>query len=256
MQNLSDSSGRHLSDFRTKKHQYQLTVNKYTCNKFGLAELLSRHFDELSLPHCSSALDVGAGVGPISVFLANEYNVDVTAIEINPVAHNCCLENISKYSLEKKINLIAEDFSNSTTILSDSRFDLIVANPPIGPLQDESAAYPSCSEQLEREIDLEFCTFLTNAWVDAQGMDLVDHIFRFSDHGLSNDGHIILACCDIDVDCVGYIQHKMKKYSYTQLKRIDTYVSPESIGARSITSDPVGSYIFVLKKRVELLNNG
>ena len=250
MQSPLDKLNRYLSDFRTSKRSYQLAVTEYTCNKFGLAELFALHFDSSLLPSKATVLDVGSGVGPISIFLADQFGYDITAVEINPIAHKCCIENIKKYNLEHKIIPLNLDFSSAFQAFPTSSYDLIVANPPIGISPHRSA---SCNYYTapENTINAQTFAFLTNSWTDPKGLDLVDHILRFSKCRLNRAGHIVLACCSVDLDCVSYMNAKLDGHDISLEKRIDSIISPESIGVKNMTDSSIDGAIFILKKTNE-----
>jgi len=237
-----------LSTFNASDKHYELFVREYTCNKFGLAEILANNFDHLNLPTCSTALDVGSGVGPISLFLADSYGIKVSAVDINPFAYQCCVKNIEKYQAQDRITAFNIDFSKATSLLPYKTYDLIVANPPIPPaykIDDTPALY---TDKIQK-MDSHLYVFLTNAWRDEHGLDLVDHIFRFADKRLNDDGHIIIVCCDIDdIDCCLYMRKKEKIYHYHEKVKIECRISPESIGAESFIRHPIKCHIFVLKK--------
>lgn len=237
-----------LSTFHAVDKHYELFVREYTCNKFGLAEILANNFDHLNLSTCSTALDVGAGVGPISLFLADSYGIKVSAVDINPLAYQCCVKNIEKYQAQDRITAFNIDFSKAASLLPFKTYDLIVANPPIPPtynIDDATALY----EDKIQKMDSHLYAFMTNAWRDEHGLDLVDHIFRFSDKRLNDDGHIIIVCCDIDIDCCLYMRKKEKIYHYHEKVKVECRISPESIGAENFLCNPIKTHIFVLKKQ-------
>ena len=118
-----------ISILKCKDKNYELFVNDLVCNKFGIAELFCKHFYELkSLNYINGyGLDVGCGVGPISIFLADSgYKID--GIEINGIACNLMKKNIDKYGFNNSINIIRNDFS---TYSFESKYNFIVTNPPI-----------------------------------------------------------------------------------------------------------------------------
>ncbi|MFA6291518.1 MAG: hypothetical protein WC637_07035, partial [Victivallales bacterium] len=172
----------------------------------------------------------------------------VTAVEINPLAHQCCIENIAKYHAQDRITVLNMDFSDALSLLPCAMYDIIIANPPISQLDDKNDAISATSAKAKKEMDSQLYAFLTNAWRDEQGLDLVDHIFQFADKRLSNDGHIILVCCDIELDCNSYINRKRTVYHYEEVKRIECCITPQSIGVENFICEPIKSHIFLLKK--------
>ena len=227
---------------------YELFAREYTCNKFGLAEILAHNFDHLNLSMCSTALDVGSGVGPISLFLADSYGIKVSAVDINPLAYQCCVKNIEKYQAQDRITAFNIDFSKAASLLPFKTYDLIVANPPIHSPTDKIHDALTLHTDKTQKMDRHLYAFLTNAWRDEHGLDLVDHIFRFADKRLNDDGHIIIVCCDIDIDCCLYMRKKEKIYHYHEKVKVECRISPESIGAENFLCNPIKTYIFLLKK--------
>lgn len=240
-----------LSTFNASDKHYELYVREYTCNKFGLAEILAHNFDHLNLAMCSTALDVGSGVGPISLFLADSYGIKVSAVDINPLAYQCCIKNIEKYQAQDKITAFNIDFSKAASLLPFKTYDLIVANPPIHPPTDKIDDVPAPALHAEKiqKMDSHLYAFLTNAWRDEHGLDLVDHIFQFARNRLSDNGHIIFICCDIDLDCRSYMRKKENIYRYYEEEILECIIAPESIGVENFIHRPVKTHIFHFKKK-------
>jgi len=238
-----------LSTFNTPGKQYELFVREYTCNKFGLAEILAHNFHHLNLSSCSSALDVGSGVGPISLFLANSYGIKVSAIDINPLAHQCCVKNIAKYHAEDRVTAFNIDFSKTTTLLPFKTYDLIVANPPIPPPIKKIDVAPAFHTNKTQKMHSRLYAFMTNTWRDEHGFDLVDHIFQFSEIRLSDNGHIILVCGDIDLDCHLYMREKKKIYRSYDATILEYSLNPESIGVEDFIHGPIKAHIFHFQKK-------
>lgn len=248
MQSPSDKTSRYYSGFRTPNRNYDLVITKYTCNKFGLAELLVSQYDNLYIPANATVLDVGSGVGPISIFLADQYDCNVSAAEINPIAHKCCVENIQKYNLEHKITPLNIDFSIAIQALPVSSYDLIVANPPISPPLIERGNQPRYIEYSAKNIDFCSYSFFTNSWRDTKGADLADHIFQFSEQRLSASGHIVLVCCDVEFECKTYMEDKLKQHGLFLKKYIRQKISPESIGAETFLNHSIESHVFLITR--------
>ena len=89
--------------------KFRLYVDEFVCNKFGFAELFTENYFRLEIKP-KNALDVGCGVGPLSIFLADK-DIYVDAIDINPIATKLCNLNVNKYRLNKYLNIICDDFS-------------------------------------------------------------------------------------------------------------------------------------------------
>jgi len=71
-------------------------------------------------------LDIGTGSGCIAISLAKEYkNAEITAIDVSQEALEVAAKNLKIHNCVKQIQLKLIDFKNI-----DSKFDLIVSNPP------------------------------------------------------------------------------------------------------------------------------
>ena len=77
--------------------------------------------------HAKQILDIGTGTGLIALMLAQRSNAHITAIEIDKLAVEQAQENIEKSPWSNRIEVIESDFKTFTT---NSKFDLIVSNPP------------------------------------------------------------------------------------------------------------------------------
>lgn len=90
------------------------------------SEFLCEYVKTLDL-RAKTVLDVGCGSGIISLVCA-AHGASVTAIDLNPIAIEATKENSIANRCESNIEVIQSDlFSN---IPHDSRFDLIIFNPP------------------------------------------------------------------------------------------------------------------------------
>lgn len=87
-----------------------------------------------------SICDIGSGSGNIAVtlkkiFLQQNKNIDITAIEISKGAFNIIKKNaFDILGDEKLINIINAD---ALTFTPEIKFDIIIANPPYVPLKDK-----------------------------------------------------------------------------------------------------------------------
>jgi len=74
-----------------------------------------------------SLLDVGTGSGAIVVALATELpDWTLTGLDISPQALGVARENVARYQLEQRIELVEGDLAE----LPQRQYDLIVSNPP------------------------------------------------------------------------------------------------------------------------------
>ncbi len=69
------------------------------------------------------ALEVGSGTGAIPIALANETNMEVISLDINPNATKLAKEN----DINNKVNFINTDYFEYEP---ESKFDLLISNPP------------------------------------------------------------------------------------------------------------------------------
>lgn len=245
------NSAVNTSSFFTKKIDYQLDVDKFICNKFGLAEFFADKYELLNLKNINSVLDVGAGAGPISLFLSHQYNITTTAIEINPIAYKCCLSNINKYRVENKVNVINADFStyHEYNKNKNKKFDLIVSNPPLrNKNSDPNLIYQLSIDEIKNNIDSSIYSFLTNSWCDQNQLDLLDHIFLYYLENHHEQTYIVLVCCDIEFDSIQLVTEKAKKYGLSIIKTLTGDIDSRSIGTEGLIDGKILSHIIVIRK--------
>ena len=82
------------SKYITPDKQYLLKVDKFICNKFGLAEFFAKHYDCFGNMQGITVLDVGCGASPLGIFLSDQHKCKVTGVELNPIACSCARDNI------------------------------------------------------------------------------------------------------------------------------------------------------------------
>lgn len=125
----------------------QFTVNQDKCAMkvctdaclFGAwsARLISKY-----RPETKNILDIGTGTGLLSLMLAQKIDASIDAVEIDHAAAAQAVENIlaSPWKDVKVLNIPIADFQ------SDTRYDLIISNPPfykgslLSPIEDRNAA--------------------------------------------------------------------------------------------------------------------
>lgn len=215
-------------------------MDKFICNKFGLAEFFSVHDDIIDLAGGEKVLDVGCGACPIGIFLAEQYNCSVVGIELNKIAYDCGVSNIAYYNLESKVKVINENFEIFSKTYMNEAFDAIIANPPI----DENVSVEMIRKYAENNYDVlddESFSYLTNSWHSQDGKDLVDYIFDFSRKNLKKDGRIYIVFCTIDCK-LAYVIEKGARYGFEAGKLIKGDICPESLGVKSVT-DKISAYI-------------
>lgn len=85
----------------------------------------------VSLPKNARVLDLGSGCGTLGILLcAKDPGCTVTGIEIDPVAHEMALRNITANGLENRLKSICADLTQISAELPTSSFDLCISNPP------------------------------------------------------------------------------------------------------------------------------
>jgi release factor glutamine methyltransferase len=74
--------------------------------------------------------DVGTGSGLLAL-LAARGGAQVTAVDINPVAVDCARANAARNNLNSRMEIVLSDVFDDVPL--ESRFELIVSNPPFCP---------------------------------------------------------------------------------------------------------------------------
>ncbi len=77
----------------------------------------------------AKVLDIGTGTGLLSLMLAQKYDAQFTAVEIQEEAAQQALENFKASTWGNRIQLEIGDIKSFSTT-SDETFDVIVSNPP------------------------------------------------------------------------------------------------------------------------------
>lgn len=235
-----------ISVLKYKDKNYELFVNDLVCNKFGIAELFCKYFDELkSLNYINGyGLDVGCGVGPISIFLAdNGYKID--AIEINGIACNLMKKNIDKYGFNNYINIIRSDFSTCSFL---SKYNFIVTNPP---LDIEILDYKiNIHNVLNSEINPKDFEYLTNSWKDKNNNDLLTNIFIKSNEVLYDDSKIIVIFIDLYKNIYDYIINLSDKFFYKIVYTIKDKIMLKDVGIPG--NDFADAYILIFEKMIKI----
>lgn len=236
------------SKYITPNKQYLLKVDKFICNKFGLAEFFAEHYDCFGNMQGIDVLDVGCGALPLGIFLSDQHKCKVTGVELNPIACSCAKENIKKLNIEDSIKIINGNFATFTEKYKGQKFDLIVANPPVDDKITSKEISKYADDTFEM-LDDESFSYLTNSWHSVEGKDLIDYIFEFGQKKLKSDGRIMLVFCTIDCVSPEYVYGKAKKYDYEISKVVDDYISAASIGAESLKMGKIYTYMVEFRRR-------
>lgn len=236
------------SKYITPNKEYLLKVDKFICNKFGLAEFFAEHYNNFNNVQGISVLDVGCGALPLGIFLADQHRCEVIGVELNLVACSCARENIKNLGLKDSIEIINGNFMTFAEKYKGRKFDLIVANPPVNDkvASEDILKYADNTFEI---LDDESFSYLTNSWHSVEGKDLIDYIFEFGQKNLKSDGRIIIVFCTIDCDSPDYVYKKAKEYDYEISKIVDGYISAESIGAESLGRDKIYTCMVEFRRR-------
>ena len=110
-------------------HHYSFYSDKGVFSKHGLddgTEFLLQTIAKLDLG--PKILDLGCGVGPIGLVLADfDENRHVTLADVNERALECCKRNAEALHLEDRVDIRVSDVYENIT----ASFSSIVTNPPI-----------------------------------------------------------------------------------------------------------------------------
>jgi methylase of polypeptide subunit release factors len=102
------------------------------------------------LPRVERAFDVGTGTGVLAVVLAKRGISSIIATDLDPRAIACAEENVRRFGLGERVNVIAAD------LFPEGEADLVVCNPPWIPERPtsplERAIYDPQSRVLARFI--------------------------------------------------------------------------------------------------------
>lgn len=105
----------------------QFTIHQQHCAQ-KVSEVACLQGAWTSLPAaCKKVLDIGSGTGLLSLMIAQRYNVEIDAIEIEENCFQQGKENIEASPFREKIRCFYDDVKN---LQSASGYDFIITNPP------------------------------------------------------------------------------------------------------------------------------
>ncbi|MBN1396727.1 MAG: peptide chain release factor N(5)-glutamine methyltransferase [Bacteroidetes bacterium] len=144
-------------------------------------------------------LEVGTGSGNISISIAKFVkNTRITAIDISLEALAVAKQNARLHSVESRINFSCADIFDLPDELMQSKFDLLVSNPPYVP-KDEW-------EQLQKEVrDFEPSSALTDG---NDGFKFYNHMADMSPVLLKPGGNIVF---EVGLGQAETVINKLKK---------------------------------------------
>lgn len=146
-----------------------------------IAELIERRFSPWLDSEPARILDLCAGSGCIGIACAYAFpDADVDLAELDEGALEVCRINIDRHGWDDQVQAVRSDLFSS---LGESRYDLIVSNPPYVP----TAEWQALAAEFHREPRLAL-----DAGED--GMDLVQRILAEAPQYLEEEGLLI---CEI-----------------------------------------------------------
>lgn len=225
-----------------KIDKFELLIEELVCNKFGIAEVFVKYYNSLNMNSDGLVLDIGCGVGPLSLFLA-EKGFKVHAIDINKIAIDLCIDNTRKYNLENKVEVFLENF---ITKKFDRKYDYIITNPPIDIASNIVLDEKSIEKIKAGIISPKIFEIITNSFRDENNKDLITHIFERSEELLNKDGKIIVIFADICGHSYSYVNNLCNKYKLEQEFYRKVVIGSKSIGLPSEMGENIDAYILML----------
>ena len=83
------------------------------------------------IPRGARILDLGAGCGTLGLLLCAKHpDCTVTGVELDPVAHDAALENISRNGLDARMESICADLRHIPQQITPGCYSFCISNPP------------------------------------------------------------------------------------------------------------------------------
>lgn len=154
-------------------------------------------------------MDIGAGTGLLSFMVAQQNEVHITAVEIEPLAYKLALQNALSCTFKHTINFILADIK---TFETTSEMDFIFCNPPF--FQNHLK-----SPQASRNV------FLHNVYLDLETLAqcLIKHI--------SKDGIVAILLPSFEMKELAEI---LKQYNFFSFYNFNIYASKQKPVLRQI----------------------
>jgi release factor glutamine methyltransferase len=197
---------------------FEIAVNRHALVPRPETELLAEAgWDFLVTCHSSlvTALDFGTGTGCIAIALAAKCpDAKLTAMDVSAEALTLAEENAARNTVSKRIQFVQGD--GFAALPQDSRFDLIISNPPYIPSDEIATLQPEVRD------------FDPRAALDggADGLDFYRKLAAEAKPFLKPDGKIMLEFGDGQADAIKNIFEMQKwiveavKEDYSQRARI------------------------------------
>jgi tRNA1Val (adenine37-N6)-methyltransferase len=80
-------------------------------------------------PGAGNILDIGTGTGLLALMMAQRFEADIDAVEIDPIAARQAAENIQRSKWKNKIR-IHEQSIQEYSLKTVKKYDFIISNPP------------------------------------------------------------------------------------------------------------------------------
>ncbi|MFC1648569.1 SAM-dependent methyltransferase [Nanoarchaeota archaeon] len=145
-------------------HGYYIT-NKES-NKQATENLMTLLIDKCNLKKHSKILDIGCGVGGTSIYLANNYNCDVTGITISPV--QVAMAESSSKGMKKKPKFQVVD---ANKLAMAGKYDYLFAIEMISHLDKRSNFFRNCSRLLRKKGRMSIAAWLKESDITAAQED-------------------------------------------------------------------------------------
>lgn len=155
-------------------------------------------------------LDIGTGCGNIAIsILKNTGNTLCYAIERSPEAIKLAIKNAKFHKVSSRLKIIQADFFElqnfKPKILSQTKFDVIVSNPPY----ISKASYQNVSPEIRKYVDKKALISNDN------GLEFIKNIILVSEEILNKNGYTILE--------IGLGQKEKLKKFLSQLIQVDKF---------------------------------
>jgi len=97
--------------------------------KFSIDALLLGDFVHIN-PRTNRIIDLGCGLGAISLYLTLKTNAHITSIDIQKDVIQLAKKSVEYNQLDKQIDCIKEDIKTAYKYFNTNIFDVVVCNPP------------------------------------------------------------------------------------------------------------------------------
>lgn len=169
--------------------------------------LIEKAISLLNENKLKSILDVGTGTGNIPITLAKNLNgIEITSIDVSEEAYKVAEENAIYNEVKNKINLLNTDINDYT---SDSKFDMIISNPPYVSKEN----YDNLSKDIHYEPAVSITDF-------ADGYKFYKIITKKSDSLLNKGGFLL---CEMAQGQSEFIQKMFTEANFNEITVIKDY---------------------------------